>query len=146
MGQLSTTVQYSGPVSGFSGSGNPVIRKSAWDKRVVVVTDETKPDYGEKITFTIQKEHDDHYQATIPGEGAEPVSKPDYSSSPNVPIHHDGKHGQSVTDTRSKKQSFASPEERDFNPKTHGAPDPPNRQKDRKFLRADSDSSSDGDN
>jgi len=138
MASPSKNEQHSGSVSGFSSSGNPIVNKGTWDKRaVVVVSDSDGISRGDKITFTIQKEHSDHYQSAPVGEGAAKVSKPDYSSSPNISIHHDGKYGESVGDTRSQKQTNASISEREFNPKTHGAPEVSKDKRERKFLRQD---------
>ena len=108
-------------VTSFSNSGNPVLRSNGPAKRIVVLCDDSEEiDRGEPVDCIIQKEHSDHYLA-LPTEDA-PITKPDYSSSPNIPIHHDGKHGESVADTRNEWHSNQSVEAREFNPKTHGAP------------------------
>jgi hypothetical protein len=123
MGLLSQREQYSGTVQSYSSSNNLVLKNPKWDKRVVVVIDDdTDLSKGDSATFTIQAEHPDHYQAALVGQGKAKVSKPDYSSSPNVPVHHDGKYGESVGDTRPEKKSFQSIKEREFDPQTYGAP------------------------
>lgn len=138
MGKSLGRNQYRGVVDGFSGSGNPVVRKEGWEKRAVIVTDDSEDiTVGDEITFTVQADHSDHYQATPVGEGKANVSKPNYSSSPNIPIHHDGKHGESVGETRDKRETYKSPDEREFNPKTYGAPKLSKDKPKRKFLRQD---------
>ncbi len=123
MGKINIDKQHSGSVTGFTNSGNPVVTKKKWDKRVVVVTGDTEEiSVGTRLQFSISCEHSDHYQAAAAGEGKSVVSKPDYSGSPNIPIHHDGKHGESVGDTRSKKKTFKSPDERETDPETYYAP------------------------
>lgn len=123
MGSPSKRKQHSGTVCGFSGSGNPIVKKSEWDMRVVVVIkDADSAKKGDTIRFTIQAEHHDHYEAALVGQGKSNISKPDYSSSANIPIHHDGKHGESVGDTRNRRETFETPEEREFDPQTEGAP------------------------
>ena len=130
--------QYIGTIDDFSSSGNPIVHKEDWDKKIVVVTDNDKQfDKGDTIKFTVQNEHGDHYQCSRVGEGKSTVRKPNYSSPPNVPIHHDGKHGESVGDTRDEKETISSPKDREFDPKTHGAPRLSREKPKRKFLRQD---------
>jgi hypothetical protein len=113
-----------------SNSGNPVIKRPNWDKKVVVVTEDRGYTRGDSIAFIIQQEHGDHY-AAVPPENA-PVSPPEYDSSPNIPIHHDGK---SVGTSRSEKKSMESVEEKEFNPKTHNAPELESDKRTRSHLR-----------
>jgi len=120
MGELDEDERYVGSVSGFSGSSNPIIEDSELDKRIVVVVNNADIERGDVLDCIIQKEHGNHYQALRRRDT--PVTKPQRSGEPNVPIHHDGKHGETVGDTRSEQQSYQSVEERKFNPKTHGAP------------------------
>lgn len=96
-------------VSDISNSGNPICRCGSWDRDVVVITDE-EFEKGEMIEFVVKKDHGDHYQALLKEEA--PVSKPNYRSRPNIPIHHDGKHGQSVGDTRSESHAMRSVDDR----------------------------------
>jgi len=92
-------------VSKTSCSGNPIVIDPKWDKKVVVITDnKTKISKGETIKFVIKREMNDHYQALLNHQA--PVMKPRYYSKPNIPIHHDGKYNQSVTDTRSESHAF----------------------------------------
>ena len=128
--------QHSGAVSGFSGSGNPVVKKQNWDKRIVVVVeDNDEISKGDTIKFTVQKDHSDHYQAARVGEGSAKVSKPNYSSSSNIPLRHDGKYGQSVGETRREKETNTPPSEREFDPTTHGAPEVSKNKRKRKYFR-----------
>lgn len=107
-----------GPVVDSSNSGNPIVKRSKWDKRVVIITDDASDvEEGDTIQFIIQSEAGDHYRAVPSGRA--PVSQPDYDSSPNIPIHHDGK---SVGSSRSDAKAMESPDKKEFNPKTHGAP------------------------
>ena len=131
--------QHIGTIDGFSnGGGNPIVKKTEWDKKIVVVTDSAEQfGKGDTIKFTVQSDNGDHYQCSRVGEGKSTVRKPNYSGSPNVPIHHDGKHGESVGDTRDEKETSSSPDEREFNPKTHGAPKLSKKKRKRKFLRQD---------
>lgn len=130
--------QHVGTIDDFSSSGNPIVHKKSWDKRIVVVTDNAGQfDKGDTIKFTVQSDNGDHYQCSRVGEGKSTVRKPNYSGSPNVSIHHDGKHGESVADTRDEKETFSSPEEREFDPTTHGAPSLSREKPKRKFLRQD---------
>jgi hypothetical protein len=140
MADPSKREQHTGNVCGFSSSGNPVVKKRNWDKRAVIVTsDSDEFSKGDSVKFTIQKEHSDHYQSSLIGEGGATVSKPNYSSSPNISIHHDGKYGESVGDTRSEKETNASPSERENDPETHGAPEISKNKRERKFLRQNND-------
>jgi hypothetical protein len=92
-------------VSDTSGSGNPIIADPKWDKKVVVITDDrSKFSKGVTIKFVVKREIGDHYQALLNHQA--PVTKPKYYSKPNIPIHHDGKDNQSVTDTRSETHAF----------------------------------------
>jgi len=120
MSSLDTGERYVAPVSGFSGSNNPIITNGDIDKKIVVIVDDSDMKKGKLVDCIIQKEHGDHYQALRTSDA--PVTKPDRSGEPNVPIHHDGEHGESVGDTRNEYHSHKSVEEREFNPKTHGAP------------------------
>ena len=123
MSELDTDERYIGSVSGFSGSNNPIVNDNDIDKKIVVIIDDSDIEKGELVDCIIQKEHGDHYQALQTSDA--PVTKPDRSGEPNVPIHHDGEHGESVGDTRSEYHSHKPLEEREFNPKTHGAPPVP---------------------
>lgn len=130
--------QYIGTIDDFSGGGNPIVHKKGWNKKIVVVTDNAEQfDKGDTIKFSVQNDHDDHYQCSRVGEGKSNVRKPNYAGSPNIPIHHDGKHGESVADTRDEKETITSPKEREFDPKTHGAPRLSREKPKRKFLRQD---------
>jgi hypothetical protein len=93
-----------------SNSGNPIIIDSDWDKRVVVIVEGEDISTGDEIKFVVKKEHNDHYQALLKGQSS--ISKPDYDSKPNIPLHHDGKHNQSVGDTRSEGHALRSPDDR----------------------------------
>jgi hypothetical protein len=130
MGSPDEETKYEGEVVEKSNSGNPVIKRGEWDKKVVVITTETSVNRGETIEFFIQKEHGDHYAAVPSGKA--PVSNPGYNSSPNIPIHHDGK---SVGSSRSEKKASESVGDREFNPKTHGAPELESEKRSRKHLR-----------
>jgi hypothetical protein len=130
--------QYAGHIVDFSNSGNPVVKNPIGSKRVVVVVENSKSiSRGDKIKFRVKREHGDHYQASRVGDGRSKVSKPDYSSPPNIPIHHDGKYGESVGDTRPQSEANASIEDRKFDPETHGAPEPSSHRRDRSHLRPD---------
>lgn len=119
-----------GTVVDFSNSGNPVVRRGKWDKKVVIVTDDSADiDERDTVQFVIQSEAGDHYRAVPSGRA--PVSKPDYDSSPNIPIHHDGK---SVGSSRSESKAMESPDDKEFNPKTHNAPELESEKRSRKFL------------
>lgn len=123
MTEPSLREQHTGTVADFSNSGNPVVKKPQWDKRaVVMVSDDASLSRGDRIRLTLQREHSDHYQGSRVGDGGATVSKPSYNSTPDIPIHHDGKYGESVGDTRPRKAATQSIEDRAFNPKTHGAP------------------------
>lgn len=98
-------------VSDISNSGNPICRNGSWEADVVIITrDDATYETGEKIEFVIKKKEGGHYQALLKEES--PVSKPNYGSTPNIPIHHDGKHGQSVGDTRSEGHAMKDPKDR----------------------------------
>lgn len=98
-------------ISDISNSGNPICRSGSWEHDVVVITnDEDTFETGETIEFVIKKKEGGHYQALLKEECN--VSNPNYNSSPNIPIHHDGKHGESVGDTRSEGHAMKSVDER----------------------------------
>lgn len=98
-------------VSDFSNSGNPICRNKSWDRDVIVITDgKTDIEEGDRIEFVIKKTKGEHYQALLKDNSS--VSKPNYDSAPNIPLHHDGKHGQSVGDTRSEKHAMKSLDDR----------------------------------
>lgn len=120
MSNVDTDSKYVGQVSRFSGSGNPIIDNKEIDKKIVIFAEDEEIDKGDITECVIQKELGDHYQALLVSDS--PISKPDRSGQANVPIHHDGQHGESVGDTRKKHHSMKPLEERQFNPKTHGAP------------------------
>jgi hypothetical protein len=120
MSKVDMDSKYIGQVSGFSGSGNPVIDSKEIDKKIVVFADDEEINKGDTVECVIQKELGDHYQALRSSDS--PIMKPERSGQANIPIHHDGKHGESVGDTRKKHHSMKPLEERQFNPKTHGAP------------------------
>lgn len=96
---------YERVVDRLSNAGNPIVSESNWDHDVVVIVNKkTDIREGQKIKFIVKRDNGDHYQALLTEEA--PVSKPTYYSPPNIPIHHDGKHGESVGDTRSKSHAF----------------------------------------
>lgn len=130
MGTPDEETKYQGKIVEKSNSGNPVIKRDEWDKKVVVIIAEKSVTRGETIEFFIQKEHGDHYAAVPSGKA--PVSNAEYNSSPNIPIHHDGK---SVGSSRSEKKASESVEDRKFNPKTHDAPELESEKRSRKHLR-----------
>lgn len=129
MGEPELETLIKAEVSRTSNSGNPVIKRAEWNKEVVVVVDDSNIREGDTIEFIIQREQGDHYVATACG--GKSVSLPEYDSTPNMPIHHDGK---SVGSSRSTKKSFESVEEKEFNPKTHNAPKLESERRERKHL------------
>lgn len=102
---------YERRISDTSGSGNPIVVDDEWDEKVVVITDDDENlSKGEKIEFVVKRKQGGHYQALLSHQA--PVTKPKYYSKPNIPIHHDGKHNQSVGDTRSENHAFRSIDDR----------------------------------
>lgn len=103
--------KYKRKVSGFSNSGNLKITDDEWESQVIVITDsDTDIDKGESVEFVVKQNDGGHYQALLSHQA--PVLKPNYKSSANIPIHHDGKHNQSVGDTRSESHAFRSVDDR----------------------------------
>ena len=111
---------YEGRVIRFSQSDNLVVREYSTDVEVVILIDEVKNvEKGDTVEFRITQTGGDHHVATPTGDKR--IKKPEYTSSPNIPLHHDGKHGQSIGETRPDSFSFHSPS--DYDPRTRGAPD-----------------------
>ena len=99
--------RYEASVDGFSNSGNPVIKPGMGAKRTVVMTPDNKEiELGDRVSFTIQKEFSNHYQANLNRHRSVTSG---YNSPPNIPIHHDG---QSVGSTRSESDASKSVEDR----------------------------------
>lgn len=95
----------------ISRSGNPICRCGSWDRDVVVITDDdSKFKQFDKIEFVIVREMGDHYQALLKGQA--PIAKPNYRSPPTIPIHHDGKYGESVGNTRPESHAMNSLDDR----------------------------------
>jgi hypothetical protein len=76
---------------------------------------------GDAVEFVITG-HTGEYYSAVPA-GDKRIEKIEYNSSPNIPLHHDGKHGQTIGETRRERHSITSPQSRDFDPETKGAPD-----------------------
>ena len=134
MAGLSVNDTLTGTVSDFTNSGNPIVEIERASKRIVVKSREGKEiEKGDKLKFSIQSDNPDHYLASMLSH-AEAGSTYNLNSTPNIPIHHDGK---SATSSRSEKNATADVEDREFDPKTHGAPNRPSKKRKRKFLRSD---------
>jgi len=102
---------YKGNISEVSQSGNPIIYNDDWDEMVVIVTnDEDEFSKGETVKFVVKQKRGEHYQALLSHQA--PVTKPKYRSKAVIPIHHDGKHNQSVGDTRSESHAMRSIDDR----------------------------------
>lgn len=111
MSEPSLGATYERRVDEFSNAGNPKITDDEWDAQVIVIIDDdTNISKGEEIEFVVKRNEGGHYQALLKRQA--PVSKPDYNSRANIPIHHDGKHNQSVGDTRSESHAFRSVDDR----------------------------------
>lgn len=113
---------YKGKVIRFSQSNNLVVREYSSNEEVVVLVNEThNVEQGDTVEFKITQTGDDHHIAK-PNKDRR-IEKAEYDSSPNIPLHHDGKHGQSVGDTRPESFSISSPHEKEYDPEIKGAPD-----------------------
>lgn len=112
MSEPSIDSTYERRVNDFSNAGNPKITDDEWDAQVIVIIDNDDTDIskGDKIKFVVKRNEGGHYQALLKHQA--PVSKPNYKSKPNIPIHHDGKHNQSVGDTRSESHAMRSVDDR----------------------------------
>ena len=134
MAGLSVNTKHTGIVSDFSNSGNPIVNLDRASKKIVVkVRDSKEIEKGDKLEFTIQADNNTHYLANLLSHST--ASSPhSHNSTPNIPIHHDGK---SATSSRSEKEATKSVEDRKFDPKTKGAPRTDSEKRDRKFLRKD---------
>ena len=111
MSEPSLNTTYERRVDEFSKAGNPKITDDEWDAQVIVIIDDdTNISKGEEIEFVVKQNEGGHYQALLKHQA--PVSKPDYNSGPDIPIHHDGKHNESVGDTRSESHAFKSVDDR----------------------------------
>lgn len=112
MAEISSREEVTWAISDFSNSGNPICRNKSWDRDVVVlVDDDTELEQGETIDFVIMRTKGDHYRALL--KDGSLISKPDYASGTSIPLHHDGKHGESVGDTRSESHASRSIDDRD---------------------------------
>jgi hypothetical protein len=134
MAGITVNSKHTGTVSDFSNSGNPVVKLERASKKIVVKVREGKEiDKGDKLEFTIQSDNNTHFLANLLSH-ASAGSPHNHNSTPNIPIHHDGK---SATSSRSEKEATKSVEDREFDPTTDGAPRTSSEKRKRKFLRED---------
>lgn len=102
---------YKGNVSEVSQLGDPIIHNDDWDKDIYIMTKEGDTfSEGDTVKFVVKRAEGKNYQALLSHQA--PVTKPNYRSKAVIPIHHDGKHNQSVGDTRSKTHATRSVEDR----------------------------------
>jgi hypothetical protein len=97
------------------------------------VRDGKQIDKGDSLKFSISENNRTHYLANLLSHAPEGTHH-NHNSTPNIPIHHDGK---SATASRSEKSATQSIDDRDFDPQTHGAPKTSKETTKRKFLRSD---------
>jgi|AntRauMinimDraft_3_1070383.scaffolds.fasta_scaffold00459_9 phage replication-related protein YjqB (UPF0714/DUF867 family) len=134
MAGLSVNTKHDQVVSDFSNSGNPIVELEQAEKKVVVAAPDGKEiEKGDLLEFTIREENHTHYVANLLTH-APSGTHHHINSEPNIPLHHDGK---SASSSRSEREATDSLKDREFDPKTHNAPDLEKGKRKRKFLRSE---------